>query len=184
MKNITLKIIVLLGLVLTVFVGCEQKSPFPEIKDGANFVAYPDPLPAAVTAANVNTITVALANVASANMAFTTQSVNANDIAKVDAYASHVRGTVVTPAATAAAPHGVLVKTLSNIVGKEQISVSDLLSKTGVTAANLKANDRLRVRFVVTMKDGRVFSWQNSGPGITVNPLGTPFTPLLDILVQ
>jgi fructose-1-phosphate kinase PfkB-like protein len=117
-------------------------------------------------------------------MAFTTQSVNANDIEKVDAYASHVRGTAVTPAATAAAPHGVMVKTLTSIGGKEQISVSELLSKTGVTAANLKANDRLRVRFVVTMKDGRVFSWQNSGPGITVNALGTPFTPLLDILVQ
>jgi hypothetical protein len=53
-----------------------------------------------------------------------------------------------------------------------------------MTAATLRANDRLRVRFVVTMKDGRVFSWQNSGPGINVNPLGTTFTPLLDVLLQ
>lgn len=183
MKN-TLKITLFIGLIAIVFVGCEQKSPFPEIKNGANFVALPDPLPAAVTAANVNTMTVTLANVASANMAFTTQSLNADEISKVEAYASHVRGTVVTPAATTAAPHGVLVKALSSINGKEQIAVAELLTKTSMTAATLRANDRLRVRFVVTMKDGRVFSWQNSGPGINVNPLGTTFTPLLDVLLQ
>lgn len=183
MKNI-LKTIFLLGLAAVTFVGCEQKSPFPEIKNGANFVALPDPLPASVTAANVNTVTVTLSNVASANLAFTTKSVNADEIDKVEAYASHVRGAVVTPAATAAAPHGVLIKSLSAINGKDQITVPDLLAKTGMTAATVKANDRLRVRFVVTMKDGRVFSWQNSGPGITVNPLGTTFTPLLDVLLQ
>lgn len=183
MKNI-LKTTFFLGLISIALVGCEQKSPFPEIKNGANFVALPDPLPASVTAANVNTVTVTLANAASANLAFTTKSVNADEIDKVEAYASHVRGTVVTPAATTAAPHGVLIKSLSSINGKEQITVADLLTKTGMTAAGLKANDRLRVRFVATMKDGRVFSWQNSGPGITVNPLGTTFTPLLDVLLQ
>jgi hypothetical protein len=183
MKNI-LKITFFLGLIAATFMGCEQKSPFPEIKNGANFVALPDPLPVSVTAANVNTVTVTLANAASANLAFTTKSVNAGEIDKVEAYASHVRGTVVTPAATTAAPHGVLLKSLSAINGKEQITVAELLAKTGMTAAGLKANDRLRVRFVATMKDGRVFSWQNSGPGITVNPLGTTFTPLLDVLLQ
>lgn len=183
MKNI-LKTTLFLGLIAAVFVGCEQKSPFPKIKNGANFVALPDPLPASVTAANVNTVTVTLANVASANLAFTTKSVNADEIDKVEVYASHVRGTVVTPVATTAAPHGVLLKSLFAINGKEQIAVAELLAKIGMTAAALKANDRLRVRFVATMKDGRVFSWQNSGPGITVNPLGTTFTPLLDVLLQ
>lgn len=183
MKNI-LKTTLFVGMLLSILVGCEQKSPFPEISNGANFVALPDPLPAAVTAANVNTITVTLANVTSANLAFTTKSVNADEIAKVEAYVSHVRGTTVTPAATAVAPHGVLLKALSSINGKEQIAVAELLAKTGVTAATLRANDRLRVRFVATMTDGRVFSWQNSGPGITVNPLGTTFTPLLDVLLQ
>ncbi|MDF7820140.1 hypothetical protein P1X15_21150 [Runella sp. MFBS21] len=183
MKN-TLKISVFLGLLGAVLISCERKSPFPEIKEGAHFIARPDPLPAAVTAANVNTITVTLANAASANLAFSTQSLNASEIEKVEAYASHVRGTVVTPTATTSAPHGVLLKALSSINGKEQIAVSELLSKTGVTAATLRANDRLRVRFVATMKDGRVFSWQNSGPGIVVNPLGTTFTPLLDVLLQ
>jgi hypothetical protein len=183
MKN-TLKINLLVGLLISTLVGCEPKSPFPEIKNGANFVAMPDPLPAAVTAANINTITVTLTNVASANLAFTTKSLNADEIAKVEAYVSHVRGAVVTPAATTAAPHGVLIKALSSINGKEQISVNELLTKVGVTATTLRANDRLRVRFVVTMKDGRIFSWQNSGPGITVNPLGTTFTPLLDVLLQ
>ncbi len=183
MKN-TLKITLFAGLFISILAGCEQKSPFPEIKNGANFVALPDPLPAAVTAANVNTVTVTLANVASANLAFTTKSLNADEIAKVEAYASHVRGATITPVATAAAPHGVLVKTLSSINGKEQIAVSELLTKAGITAATLRANDRLRVRFVATMTDGRVFSWQNSGPGITVNPLGTTFTPLLDVLLQ
>lgn len=183
MKN-TVKITFFLGFMAVAFGSCEQKSPFPEIKNGANFVALPDPLPTAVTAANVNTMTVTLANVASASMAFTTKSLNADEMSKVEAYASHVRGTVVTPAATTAAPHGVLLKALANINGREQITVTELLTKTGMTAPTLRANDRLRVRFVVTMKDGRVFSWQNSGPGITVNPLGTTFTPLLDVLLQ
>lgn len=183
MKN-TLKLSIFLGIMTMAFISCEQKSPFPEIKYGANFVARPDPLPAAVTAANINTMTVTLANAAAANMAFTTQSLNANEMEKVEAYASHVRGTVVTPAATTAAPHGVLLKVLASINGKEQIAISELLTKTGVTAATLKANDRLRIRFVVTMKDGRVFSWQNSGPGINANALGTTFTPLLDVLLQ
>jgi len=174
----------LLGFFMLALAGCETKSPFPDIAHGASFVAWPDPLPAAVTAANMNIINVSLANVASANMAFTTQSANADEISKVDAYVSHVRGTVVTPAASTAAPHGVMVKTLTSLNGKEQLSVSDLLSKTGVTAANLRANDRLRVRFVATMKDGRVFSWQNSGPGINANALGTNFTPLLDVILQ
>ncbi|WP_428659463.1 hypothetical protein [Runella sp.] len=183
MKNI-IKSTFIPVLLAIVFGSCEQKSPFPEIKNGANFVALPDPLPASVTAANVNTITVALTGAASASMSFTTKSQNAVEIEKVDAYVSHVRGTTVTPAATTAAPHGVMVKSITTLNGKEQLPVSDLLTKTGVTAANLKANDRIRVRFVATMKDGRVFSWQNSGPGITVNPLGTTFTPLLDVLLQ
>ncbi len=183
MKNIV-KSSFLSALIAVSFLGCEQKSPFPELQNGANFVALPDPLPAAVTAANVNTITVALTGVASASMSFTTKSQNAGEIDKVEAYASHVRGTVVTPAATTAAPHGVLVKAVSTLNGKDQISVSELLAKTGVAAGTLRANDRLRIRFVATMKDGRVFSWQNSGPGITVNPLGSNFTPLLDVLLQ
>ncbi|MEZ4901608.1 MAG: hypothetical protein R2822_07540 [Spirosomataceae bacterium] len=183
MKN-TLKLIVFLGITTALFSSCEPKSPFPEIKNGANFVARPDPLPAAVTAANITTMNVALVNVASANMTFTTQSLNANEIEKVEVYASHLRGTTVTPAATTAAPHGVLLKALASINGKEQVAVSELLTKTGMKVADLRANDRLRIRFVVIMKDGRVFSWQNAGPGINANPLGTTFTPLLDVLLQ
>lgn len=183
MKNI-LKSSVFILLSAAILGSCEQKSPFPEIKNGANFVALPDPLPTAVTAANVNTITVPLAGVSSASLGFTTKSQNAVEIEKVDAYVSHVRGAVVTPAATTGAPHGVMVKSITTLNGKEQISVNELITKTGVTVANLRANDRIRVRFVATMKDGRTFSWQNSGPGITVNPLGTTFTPLLDVLLQ
>lgn len=182
MKQIT---ILSLILAISLFLGgCEQKSPFPDIANGASFVALPDPLPASVTAANVNTFTVALANIGSASIAFTTKSLNADEIEKVDTYVSHVRGATVTPAATTAAPHGALVKTITNLNGKEQITISELVSKSGMAASNLRANDRLRMRFVATMKDGRVFSWQNSGPGITVNPLGSSFTPLLDVLLQ
>ncbi|RDB03917.1 hypothetical protein [Runella aurantiaca] len=183
MKN-SVKISFVGALLAVAFMGCEPKSPIPEIKNGAHFVALPDPLPTAVTAANVNTIPVPLTGVASASMSFTTKSQNAVEIEKVDAYVSHVRGTVVTPAATTSAPHGVMVKSITTLNGKEQISVSELLTKTGFATANLRANDRIRVRFVATMKDGRVFSWQNSGPGITVNPLGSTFTPLLDVLLQ
>lgn len=184
MKKTFLTIQFLLLALLT-FVACEDKdkNPFPEIKNGAHFVALPDPLPANVTAATVNTVNVALTAVSGASLNFTTESLNASEIEKVDAYASHVRGAVVTPTA-ATAPQGVLVKTLTNLNGKEQISVADMLTKVGLTTAGLRANDRLRVRFVATMKDGRTFSALNSGPGITVNPLGTTFTPLLDVLLQ
>ena len=85
MKNI-LKTTLFVGMLLSILVSCEQKSPFPEISNGANFVALPDPLPAAVTAANVNTITVTLANVTSANLAFTTKSVNAEEIGGIEAF--------------------------------------------------------------------------------------------------
>lgn len=178
--------IYLLSLISTALVSCrdEAKNPLPEIKYGAHFIALPDPLPSTVTAANVNTITVSLTSVATASAAFTTQSLSANEIERVDAYISHVRGTTVTPAATTAAPNGVLLRALTNLNGKETISVSDMIQKAGVTAANLRANDRVRIRFVAVMKDGRTFSAQNSGPGITVNPIGTTFTPLMDILLQ
>ena len=167
-------------------IGCrdDAKNPYPEIAHGAHFVALPDPLPTTVTAANVNTITVSLTNVASASAGFTTQSLNANEIDHVEAYVSHVRGTTITPAATTAAPNGVLLRSLSGLNGKESISVSEIMQKTGLTASGLRANDRLRIRFVAVMKDGRTFSAQNSGPGITVNPIGTTFTPLMDVLLQ
>lgn len=162
----------------------EDKSPTPAIQNGAHFVARPDPLPATVTAANITTIPVTLTTAAGATMNFTTQSLNAEEIAKVDAYVSHVRGTTETPATTAAIQGRNLVKSLTTFGGKEQIPVAELIAKSGIEATNLRANDRLRVRFVATMKDGRVFSWQNSGPGIINNALGTTFTPLLDVVLQ
>ncbi|WP_266365612.1 hypothetical protein [Tellurirhabdus rosea] len=175
----------LLLLALTVLFSCEDKAknPFPEIKNGVHFVARPDPLPATVTAANVNTIPVSLTGAATATASFTTQSLNANEIERVDAYVSHVRGTTVTPTA-AAAPNGVLLKPVAALNGKDQIPLVEMLSKVGLGASDLRANDRLRVRFVAVMKDGRTFSATNSGPGITQNPMGTPFTPLLDVLIQ
>ncbi|GAA4459855.1 hypothetical protein GCM10023189_34080 [Nibrella saemangeumensis] len=162
----------------------EDKLPTPTIQNGAHFVARPDPMPTAVTAANITTLPIALTTAQGATMSFTTESLNANEIEKVDAYVSHVRSTTETPAATAPITGRTLVKTITTFGGKEQIPVSELIAKSGRTTATLQANDRLRVRFVATMKDGRVFSWLNSGPAIINNPLGTTFTPLLDVVLQ
>ena len=178
--------IVQLILSVSVLMACEDtsKSPFPEIRNGAHFIALPDPLPTVVTASNVNTVPISLTAISGSTLKFSTESLNANEIEKVEAYVSHRRGTTVLTPAAANAPNGVVLRAVASLNGKDQIPVSEMLVKLGLSESSLKVEDDLRVRFVATMKDGRTFSALNSGPGITNNALGTTFTPWLDVKIK
>lgn len=180
-----MKNILILILSIFLFSSCrdESKSPYPNIAYGATFIVRLNPEPSPVTAANIATLSVKLANAATGNVAFSTQSLNATDIEKVDVYVRHARGTVSTPLLNAAAPHGTLLKSMTNLASQEQFALTELASKSGFVLANLAANDRFVLKFVATMKDGRIFSADNSGPGITANALGTTFTPFLNVVI-
>lgn len=156
-----------------------DKLPYPQFEEGPSFVTTLVPEPNPVTAANVATVTVRLASITSGSLAFKTQSFNAEQIEKVEVYVAHRRAGASTPALSAAAPHGVLFRTITAFGNTETYSVNDMIASTRFPAAELRAGDQFALKMVATMRDGRVFSADNSGPGINVNPLGTVFRTFL-----
>ncbi|MCU0393994.1 MAG: hypothetical protein MUE81_23030 [Thermoflexibacter sp.] len=168
---------------LMAFIGsCAYKTdklPYPEFEEGPSFVTTLVPEPNPVTAANVATITARLSNMAGSSLSFKTQSYNADKIEKVDIYIAHRRGAVSTPVISVVAPHGFLFKTITSFGNTETYPVSEMITATKLTPNDLRAGDIFALKIVATMKDGRVFSADNSGPGINVNPLGTVFRTFL-----
>ncbi len=174
--------ICLFSLVIVFAGACSyqtDKLPYPIFEQGAHFITTLVPEPNPLTAANVATLRVSVASASSSSLSFKTQSLNADQIEKIDVFVAHRRGAVSTPAISPTAPHGVLFKTITSLGGTESYSVSEMISMTKIAATDLRANDLFALKFVATMKDGRVFSADNSGPGINVNPIGTTFRTFL-----
>jgi hypothetical protein len=153
MKN---NIIITMLMVFMGFISCrdEALNPIPsaDFKDGVTF-----------TARQTTSAFLDLGNLTSATkLDFETTTTRPDLISKVDVLAELVPavGTKISK----------YLLTLPQLVGTNTILYNSMLTALGITAADLKPGDILKVKFVATTPDGRTFSEDN-----TVGTLPTGF---------
>lgn len=181
LKSISIVVITLIAW------SCEDadKNPFPDFQNGASFRAVPSPY--------TTRPSLSLSSIANASVNYSVTSYNADELEKVDVYVSHLTTAQTTsvgplPAAAATpvtvnyvnynnlitgatpAVRRFLFKSLTTFEGNEVFSAVDLAAVTGVSLNTLAANQSFVLIFEATRKDGKVFSYVNSGPGINGNP--------------
>lgn len=190
-------------LILFVFgwavMACEDadKNPFPDFEEGASFRAVPAPFTVRPS--------LSLANIGSASIDYAITSYNSEDIEKVDVFVSHltvaqsnsvgpIPGGAATPVTinyvnynnliTGATPavRKVLLRTITELSGTQTFTAAELANAYGVATSSILTNQSFILIFEVTKKDGKVFSYSNSGPGINGNPApsageGSDFIP-------
>jgi hypothetical protein len=182
-----------------VTLACEDpdKNPFPDFEEGVSFRAVPAPFTVRPA--------FSLANISSSSIAYATTSYNADDIEKVDIYVSHltvaqsnsvgpIPGGAATPvtinyvnynnliSGATPAVQRVLLRSITEFDGTQTFTAADLAAAYGVATSSILQNQSFILIFEVTKKDGKVFSYANSGPGINGNPApaageGSDFIP-------
>ena len=126
----------------------ESKNPIPtsSILNGVNFTITPVAANSFLDYATINTT----------QYVFTTQSANANDIAKIDITADYVGATKIT---------GKPLLTLSNASdfnGQVSIPSTTFATAFGLKVTDLKPGDTFNMNVLATLKDGRTFSAANT----------------------